>query len=166
MRVTQFTHSRPGALFRERFVDELVGRPRAACSAQSSAEPCEELGQPCVLEEVPRIGAETLMRWLTLPPQAIAVLQEQRLKIAHGELDGLYRVYAEDRSHLLVANADELHWTIGVLIDLARRADAELDERIRLSAQPEPACRDGASKRNGSRERRSCHRRSGSPACA
>jgi hypothetical protein len=117
----------------------------------------EELGQSCVFEETPRIGAETLVSRLTLPPKAIPVLHQQRFQIADGELEGLDGVDPEDRPDRLVAKADELHRTVGVLIHLAGRADAELNGRTRLPAQPESARRDDSPKWNGSGKRRPFH---------
>jgi hypothetical protein len=49
------------------------------------------------------------------PTEPINVLEEQRFKIANGELESLNRVDAEDRTDRRVVKADELHRTVGIL---------------------------------------------------
>jgi hypothetical protein len=113
----------------------------------------EELAEPGVLEQRPRIGVDALVSALPFPAQSISVLHEKGGQVPDRDLERLYAVDAENGPHPLIADSDELHRAVGILArQVARLADAQLHHPPRLAANSKPTRRDHSPKWNGPRE--------------
>lgn len=108
-------------------------------------------------EESPRVRLHARVRSLAFPAQALAVLQEQELDEAQRELEGLEAVDAPNWFDRFVPDTNELHGTVGILIQRLRSAYPQFDQLFGLASELELARRDHATQGNFSAGRWSRH---------
>src|SRR5690606_11823896 len=125
-----------------------LGTRWTSLSAVLEAERGEVFDKLRQTEESPRVRLHARVRSLAFPAQALAVLQEQELDEAQRELEGLEAVDAPNWFDRFVPDTNELHGTVGILIQRLRSAYPQFDQLFGLASELELARRDHATQGN------------------